>query len=368
MNAMIVPLGALVVFSCLLSTILILLHHFNLNRVPIQNKIINIIWLVPITGVSSYAVICGIKYNIYLEFIRDTYQAYCCYLFFALLLAYLGCHDDEDLFAIETYLETSSVSQLPFPLTILFSEPNLKGRKFLRFIQSGVLQFCVVKSFLVCISLLMQLFGYFHEYNFDPRYGYIWVTIFLSVSIMYSVLCFTLFFHSLKLRLKPFHITGKFISIMFILFAVYFQGIIIQICINYGFIKNKNNDNDLTKIIQATLTIIEMFIFSILNFFVFSHRPFIINDRNKSIQQPYEFLSTDDAFDDGDFGLNNVSKNTMNNKSIKPFVSNSKQYSRDNNNNNKHVHFSAELVQQRYINDDDNNTALIEESDEGINV
>jgi hypothetical protein len=171
MNAMIVPLGALVVFSCLLSTILILLHHFNLNRVPIQNKIINIIWLVPITGVSSYAVICGIKYNIYLEFIRDTYQAYCCYLFFALLLAYLGCHDDEDLFAIETYLETSSVSQLPFPLTILFSEPNLKGRKFLRFIQSGVLQFCVVKSFLVCISLLMQLFGYFHEYNFDPRYG-----------------------------------------------------------------------------------------------------------------------------------------------------------------------------------------------------
>lgn len=355
MNTYIIPLGAFVVSTCLLSITLILLHHFNLNRIPIQNKIINLVWLYPITSVSSYAVICGIKYTIYLEFIRDSYQAYCCYLFFALLLSYLGCHDDEDLFAIETYLETSSVPQLPFPMTVLFSEPNLKGRKFLRFIQSGVLQYCVVKTFLVLCSLLLQLFGYFHEYNFDPKYGYIWVTIFLSVSIMYALICFTLFYSALKLRLKPFYVNGKFISVIFVLFVVYFQGIIIQILMNYEIINYKSNDNEQTKLIQAILTIIEMFVLSILNFFVFSHKPFIINDRNKSIQQPYEFLFTDDKFDDGDFGLSNVSKNTMTNKSIKPFLSNSKQYTKDNNdNNNRHVHFSAELIEQKLIYDNDN--------------
>ncbi len=328
----------------------------------------HLIWLYPITSVSSYAVICGIEYNIYLEFIRDSYQAYCCYLFFALLLSYLGCHDDEDLFAIETYLETSSAPQLPFPLTILFSEPNLKGRKFLRFIQIGVLQYSVVKTFLVLCSLLLQLFGYFHEYNFNPKYGYIWVTIILSVSIIYALMCLTLFYNALKLRLKPFHTFSKFLSVIFILFVLYFQGITIQTLMNYEIINNNDDDNEQTKLIQAILSIIETFILSIFNFFVFSHKPFIINDRNKSIQQPYEFLYTDDKFDDGDFGLNNVGKNTMNNKSIKPFISNSKQYTKDTS-NNRHVRFSADLIEQKFIYDDDNNTALIEGNDnKGVNV
>lgn len=73
---------------------LILAHHRHFVRPIYQRKIVGILWMVPIYAADSWISLRFPAVSIYLDLLRDMYEAYVIYLFMALMIAYLGAGDE----------------------------------------------------------------------------------------------------------------------------------------------------------------------------------------------------------------------------------------------------------------------------------
>ena len=91
--------------------------------------------MAPIYAVDSFLSILHPPAAIYINMLRDCYEAYVLYLFLSLMLAYLN--SDEDDYEVIVYLET----KLPYTSHKQYNKGSLsKGKAFLRYCKFGVLQ------------------------------------------------------------------------------------------------------------------------------------------------------------------------------------------------------------------------------------
>ena len=112
--------------SVLLSIYLIYKHLRNYTNPRLQQCIVRILLMVPIYSVDSWLSIRFHKFSLYFDLFRDCYEAYVLYIFFRLLVEYMG--GERRLGAILTSKEDLSHV---FPLCCL---PKLKlGWAFLRY-------------------------------------------------------------------------------------------------------------------------------------------------------------------------------------------------------------------------------------------
>lgn len=73
-----------------------------------KNKFIFVIYKVPIYSIDSFLSLWLTESGaLYLNMLRDCYEAYVLYLFLSLMLSFLNC--DEDDYDLSTYLETVRV-------------------------------------------------------------------------------------------------------------------------------------------------------------------------------------------------------------------------------------------------------------------
>ena len=82
--------GLFVVATIYVSVKLIFEHLRHFTEPAIQRKIVGILWMVPIYATTSWF---SLKYKdaaLYLDLLRDMYEAYVIYLFLALMICYLG--------------------------------------------------------------------------------------------------------------------------------------------------------------------------------------------------------------------------------------------------------------------------------------
>ena len=84
--------------ACLLSGYLIHMHLKHFTQPNIQSKIVGILWMVIIYSIDSYISLLFPSYANKINMLRDCYEAYVLYLFLALMLAYLGCEEEEDIY------------------------------------------------------------------------------------------------------------------------------------------------------------------------------------------------------------------------------------------------------------------------------
>lgn len=76
------------------------------------------------------------------------------------------------------------------------------------------------------LSTLMtasDVYGLYHEADFSIKYGYLYITIIVNVSVLYAFLVLASFYSALKYKLKPFQPVGKFLCIKFIIFIAFWQ-------------------------------------------------------------------------------------------------------------------------------------------------
>ena len=65
--------------------------------------------------------------------------------------------------------------------------------------------------------------GLYRESNFSPRFGYLYITLLLNVSVGYAFLALASFYTGLKYKLQPFEPVGKFLCIKFVIFFAFWQ-------------------------------------------------------------------------------------------------------------------------------------------------
>ena len=262
--------------SLILAGFLIFKHQEHFRRPSIQSKIIGIVWMVPIYSVSSLlSLLLPSNAAIYPRMLRDIYESYILYLFLALMLAYLGSENSDNVrnaddYAALKYLEMSRPADHD-PSTM-----GSYGKMRLRYFKTGVLQYCLIRPLMTLIGIVLQFMDLYHESDFSYKYGYVYCTFVINYSACYALWVLAQFYRELGKRLKPFDPISKFLCIKFIIFFVFWQSVALAIIVRAGWLSTFGDydKESASRAIQDFLICIEMVVVSIAFLFAFTYRPY----------------------------------------------------------------------------------------------
>ena len=121
------------VVASLISCRTVLGHLLNYTRPAVQRHIVRIQLLIPIYGLGSMLSLHVRRDAIYVDTVRDIYEAFVIYSFLQLVLAYLGGED-----ACARKMET--LESMPHPPPLCCLEPVKLNGAFLRSCKRGAIQ------------------------------------------------------------------------------------------------------------------------------------------------------------------------------------------------------------------------------------
>jgi len=271
--------GILALAATIMSFHLIAQHYRNYTQPQYQRYIIRILYMVPIYSVTSWLSFRFFQYEIYLNVIRDCYEAFVIYSFFALLTNYLGEDEEQQ----REVLQDKEVRKFPIPLRFWKFDP--KSPHFLQNCRLGTLQYVVVRPLTTFISLITLELNVFcpQSLNFHSARPYTLILNFMSVTVaMYTLVTFYL---TVKKDLAPYKPIPKFLSVKFVIFFSFWQGILVSILAYFGVIHGTQywTVTDVSSGVQNFLVTIEMVIASIIHYRAFDYNPFVEKDAPKTI-------------------------------------------------------------------------------------
>jgi hypothetical protein len=95
---------------------------------------------------------------------------------------------------------------------------------FLRFCKQATLQFCYIKLLMTVLTIVLQAVGLFHDGDFSPETGYLYITIVYNVSITLALYALFLFYFATRHLLAPFSPVLKFFIVKAVIFVSFWQG------------------------------------------------------------------------------------------------------------------------------------------------
>ncbi|KAF9822839.1 hypothetical protein SFRURICE_000908 [Spodoptera frugiperda] len=249
--------GGFVLLAVPISIWQITQHVVHYTKPILQKHIIRILWMVPIYALNAWIGLEFPEQSIYVDSLRECYEAYVIYNFMKYLLNYLN--EDHDL---EALLETKPQVYHIFPLCCL--TPWEMGRPIT-----------------TVISMICELCGVYGESDFSPKVAFPYMIAINNLSQFVAMYCLVLFYRANKTELKPMKPIGKFLCIKAVVFFSFFQGVIINILVYCGVISTifDISDSDKIKImsskLQDFLICIEMFLAAIAHHYSFSYKPYV---------------------------------------------------------------------------------------------
>lgn len=281
---------ALVVFCAILQLITLTISftaitkHLLNYRIPNEQRLeVRIQILVPIFSISCLSNIIIPKYSqIYLDPIREVYEAFVIYTFFSLLIYLLG---GERRVITEASLNNSPTHHFaPIVGKFLGKVDLADPTQFLK-VKWGILQYIWFKPVYCVLELLFRLRVLEGKWK-------IYLTILYNLSVSWSLYNLALFWKCLYDELLPFKPWAKFICVKLIIFASYWQGIIITLLVKTGIPKCEDKPFA-TYIYQNTLLCLEMVAFAILHYMAFPANEYSIAKIPLGGRMPYSFALKD---------------------------------------------------------------------------
>lgn len=250
-------------------------RHLKQYTMPeIQVYVIRIILTCPIYATSSAIAMFVGPYALYAETFRDLFEAIVVYSFFNLILEYGGGETD-----LVYAIENDGLLKLPWPLCCLKSVPrnarfDLEDSKYfllidlsvilvfrlLRFCHQGVLQFIMIKPCMAILDVIFISTGLYYQ----PAWQVIKMLIY-NISYAWALYCLFVFYLAVKKVISQFRPIAKFTTVKMIIFATYYQSLVLQLTL-----AKPNTAVDWNNM----LLIAEMVIFSIAFMFAFPVKEF----------------------------------------------------------------------------------------------
>ncbi|XP_030019930.1 transmembrane protein 184B isoform X1 [Manduca sexta] len=191
-----------------------------------QRWIVRILFIVPIYGCYSWISLLFFNadsYYVYFFTVRDCYEAFVIYSFLSLCYEYLGG-------------EGNIMSELrgrPVRASCVNGTCCLAGATytigFLRFCKQATLQFCLIKPVCAFIIIFLQAFGHYHDGDWSPNGGYIYITVVYNFSVSLALYGLFLFLGATREMLKPFDPVLKFFTVKSVIFLSFWQGVALAI-------------------------------------------------------------------------------------------------------------------------------------------
>lgn len=266
-------LSSLIIFLC------IFLHLKNYRKPFQQRLMIRIQLIVPLFALSCYCMLTNsqsVLNRFILESLREIYEAFVIYTFFSLLTDMLGGERS-------IIIMTSGRKPVSHPgsLKYIFPDIDISDPTSFLMIKRGILQYVWLKPFICFGTILTELLGVYNVNNMSAESIYLWLMILYNISVSLSLYCLAIFWKILWNDLKPFNPVGKFLCVKLIIFASYWQGVLLTI-LNYFHVlpgsddTSKSNSNIGTSI-QNALLCVELIGFAIGHWISFSYYPFTIS-------------------------------------------------------------------------------------------
>ncbi|MEW5307253.1 MAG: hypothetical protein WDW36_009661 [Sanguina aurantia] len=270
--------GIFVLMAIPISVYEVAMHTEYYTRPRLQRHVIRILWMVPIYALDAWLALRFTDAREWLHPLRECYEAYVIYNFFAYLMAYL----EEEYGDVEAYCLTKP-DLAPMPVVGRFLKPQPMGPQFLWGCKKGVLNYVILRPLCTIIALIASRYGVYGQGQIDPYKAYIYLAAVTNISQLWALLCLVNFYNAMHEELAPIRPLSKFITIKAIVFMTFWQGIVITLLVSVGVIQRDPWDprfdaTDVASGIQDFLICIEMFIAALAQAYAFPPRDYMADD------------------------------------------------------------------------------------------
>jgi hypothetical protein len=198
-------------FCAFLSTALslyLIYKHLQYYTKPFYQKwIIRILLMVPIYAFCSSLSFRFYYYSIYFDIIRDVYEAFVIYSFYALLISYMG----RDLNERHQFLHGKPRMTLPFPLNCFKFSPH--GQAFLINTKILCLQYVVIRPLMTLLAIILSFANVLCPLSRSFAHGQMWITSINLISVCVAtyalILMYIVIHHDIKHHQPFYKVNGK---------------------------------------------------------------------------------------------------------------------------------------------------------------
>jgi len=261
--------GVATFFAVFISVYLIYKHARNYRNPDHQKLIIRILLMVPIYGIDSFLSFRFYWLSVYFNLVRDCYEAFVINTFFHLMIEYMGGYETSK----QVLANRDGIIKLAVPLCCVKISPN---RGMLRTLKRATLQYVLIRPLMTVLSAILQAFNLYCPGNWSPMRGNIYITFVLFISVTVAMYALVMFYSLGKEQMAHYKPIGKFLSVKFVIFLSFWQGIVVSGLVAIHWVKGTQHwsTDDVANGIQNILICYEMVICAILHLYVFSHKEY----------------------------------------------------------------------------------------------
>jgi len=270
-SALVMVLGTVV-----MSLRLVYLHLTHWHMPDVQKYVVRILWMVPLYSVQSYLSLRFHDARIYIDAIRDFYEAYVIASFVYYLMELLG--GQERLVEI-LQSKDASLGHHKFPFNYVLNTWEM-GTEFMLQCKHGALQYVVMKLLATILCFMCQAAGVYGEGEFSWATAYPYMTFVMNFSVMYALYCLVMLFHAVNEELcnpinwRP---LGKFLCVKGVVFFTWWQGVVIYYLRAHGIISDIGtwSAGEVANGLIDFCIVFEMVFFAIAHSFTFSYKEYL---------------------------------------------------------------------------------------------
>eukprot|EP00128_Syssomonas_multiformis_P003477 Colp12_sorted_trinity150504_noHs@2923 len=227
--------GVFALLAILISFQLVFKHLRNYNKPHIQKYIIRILFMVPIYAGESWFSLRFYQASVYLGVVRDCFEAFVIYSFFALLTEYLKYADQSK--HPEEIVAEKNPRNYTMPFCCIEYIPNMQTLIWFR---RCALQYVIVRPLMTGIAVIMEATGTYCEGNIDWEYGFPYITLINLFSVTIAMYGLIEFYMLTQDDLAPYRPVLKFVSIKFVIFMTFWQSLVVSGLSRFGIIRENS--------------------------------------------------------------------------------------------------------------------------------
>jgi hypothetical protein len=254
------------------------MHTEHYTRPRLQRHVVRVLWMVPIYSVDAWLALRFVDARVYLDPVRECYEAYAIYSFYAFLVSFL----EDELGDVDAYLAAKPpVPHLRFVKALgLGAEPWPMGAPFLYEVKKGVANYVIARPLCTALAALADALGVYGDGQIlRPDRLYPYLALFVNFSQAWALYCLVLFYKAFAPELAPIRPLAKFVCIKAVVFLTFWQGLGLHVLGALGLLPRDEQVTtygaaDVAEGYQDFLICAEMFAASVAHAWAFSYRDY----------------------------------------------------------------------------------------------
>lgn len=270
--------GLFSLLAILMACFLIYRHLKHWTEPKPQTYIVRILIMVPIYSIDSWLSIYFRHYSLYFDIARDAYEAYVLYQFFELLCWYFQSEckkyygEEFAHISVGEILANFPPQPHPWPCNFIFPK-IIPGPMYLLKSRRFMFQFVILKPLCAILACILHIFDLYRPGSFSPKYGYLWISLVLNVSVTLALYWLLIFYQIIEDIIHDYKPLWKLLAIKAILFFAFWQSVAI------GFLSYMNvippigswDEDEVAEGITNVVICVEMFILSVVHIWTFPY-------------------------------------------------------------------------------------------------